>query len=140
MTRARGLIFLLALVACSSSVGPSETAAGGTTAAAPREEQVLSAPAASQTSDGSRVFGQLRTRDQRVTLLTGPGGLHVTVQNESGVVVAEDISMDDLRQRDPSLYELCRSSVASNHYLDARLDIPLRPRGGRETSSGPAMR
>jgi hypothetical protein len=62
-------------------------------------------------------------------------GLHVTVQDESGAIVADDIAVDQLRQRDPFLYDLFRSSVASNHYLDARLDVPRQDRGGWRTSS-----
>jgi hypothetical protein len=130
MTSARSFILFACLTGCSSGAGPSETSTGGATAAAPRDEPVASAPQASQPGSASRVLGQLRTRDQRVTLLTGSDGLHVTVQNGSGAIVAEDIAIDELRQRDPLLYDLCRSSVASNHYLDARLDVPreTRPR------------
>jgi hypothetical protein len=70
------------------------------------------------------VLGVLQTRDQRVTLMAAPDGLRVTVRDATGAIVAQDVSVDALRETDPFLYEVCRSSTASNHYLDARLDQP----------------
>jgi len=64
----------------------------------------------------------LQTRDRRVELHSGT---RITVRNNEGDLVAEDLSLDELQQRDPFLYEVCRTSFAGNDgtFLDARLDV-----------------
>jgi hypothetical protein len=121
MRNVRSFLPVVFLVGCTAGAGPTETSPPS---AAPSPLQPLAST--TQPANGARVLGQLQTRDQRVTLLMAHDGLHVTVHDASGGLVAQDVSIDELRQSDPFLYEVCRSSVASNHYLDARLD---RPRG-----------
>jgi hypothetical protein len=79
------------------------------------------------------VIGKLQTRDRAVTLLAARDGLHVTVEDASGNVLAQDVSVDDLRLLDGVTYELFRSSVASRSEsgLDARLDVAAPAAGSR---------
>ncbi len=78
------------------------------------------------------VIGKLQTRDRAVTLLVSRDGLHVTVEDPSGNVLARDVPVDELRVLDGITYELFRSSVASRSEsgLDARLEV-AEPRGDR---------
>jgi hypothetical protein len=70
------------------------------------------------------VIGQLRTRDRSITLLAARDGLHVTVEDAAGAVLARDVAVEQLKARDPAAYELFRTSVASRgEPLDARLDL-----------------
>jgi hypothetical protein len=77
------------------------------------------------------VIGKLQTRDRAVTLLAAGEGLHVTVQDASGNVLARDVPVDELRLLDGVTYELFRSSVASRSEsgLDARLEATEPPAG-----------
>ena len=70
------------------------------------------------------VIGKLQTRDRAVSLLAARDGLHVTVEDAAGNVLARDVSVDQLRFLDGVTYELFRSSVASRSEsgLDARLE------------------
>jgi hypothetical protein len=86
-------------------------------------------PGGAHTSAADRpVVGKLQTRDRSVTLLAARDGLHVTVEDASGNVLARDVSVDELRFVDGVTYELFRSSVASRSEsgLDARLDTAER--------------
>jgi hypothetical protein len=104
-------LLALPLVGCSSGVS-----GGGHSSAA-----VVDRP----------VIGKLQTRDRAVTLLATGEGLHVTVQDASGNVLARDVSVGDLRLLDGVTYELFRSSVASRSEsgLDARLEATEPPAG-----------
>jgi hypothetical protein len=105
-------LLTLALAGCSSGVS-----GGGHMSAAAAERPVI---------------GKLQTRDRAVTLLAARDGLHVTVEDFSGKVLARDVSVDDLRLLDGVTYELFRSSVASRSEsgLDARLET-VEPVSGR---------
>jgi hypothetical protein len=98
-------LLTLPLVGCSSGVS------GGAH---------LSAAATDRT-----VIGKLQARDRAITLLAAREGLRVTVEDPSGHVLAQDVSVDDLRFLDGVTYELFRSSVASSTEsgLDARLEV-----------------
>lgn len=92
--------------ACSSATGGNELSSLGLGVAAAPSRPVI---------------GKLRTHDRSITLMASPGGLRVTVQDDSGAAIARDVDVEGLRLVDPLAYELCRSSVASNAtYLDAR--------------------
>ncbi len=69
-------------------------------------------------------IGAIETRDRKVLLFAASDGLRVTVEDESGAILAKEISVEELRDQDALLYELCRSAVAQNGaYLDARVDL-----------------
>ncbi len=115
------LVFAAGLVACSNGTGLSEVPAGR---AASPPVAALPTPA-DEPAPGGKVIGVLQLRDERATLFAASDGLHVTVRDASGALLAQDVRVEDLRERDPFLYEVCRSSVAMNHSLDARVDPPL---------------
>jgi hypothetical protein len=121
------LLLMVSLGACSSGAGSS--AGGAPTANLPGDPSSGASLGASASGPAAvrPVIGQLRTRDRRVTLLAAHDGLRVSIEDESGAPLLTDVPVDALREQDPVIYELCRSSVASNHYyLDARLDLPTR--------------
>jgi hypothetical protein len=105
-------VFTLPLIGCSSGVSGGAHLSG--------------------TAADRSVIGKLQTRDRAVTLLVARDGLHVTVEDPSGNVLARDVSVDDLRFLDGESYELFRSSVASRSApgLDARLEV-AEPAAGR---------
>jgi hypothetical protein len=98
---------LLLVVACSSAETPIEASMGRTSPSL------------------HPVFGKLEFRDRTVSFLATRDGLRVTLQEASGKVLAENVSIDELRNRDPFAYEACRSAVVQNGYLDAALDLPF---------------
>jgi hypothetical protein len=108
---AMGSLLTLPLVGCSSVSGGAHRTAAAT---------------------DRPVIGKLQTRDRAVTLLAARDGLRVTVEDPSGNVLAQDVSVDDLRFLDGVTYELFRSSVASRSEsgLDARLEL-ADPTAGR---------
>jgi hypothetical protein len=107
--RCAWILGVASCLGCSSAPGAPST--GGTTATA------LSARPA---------IGALETRDRKLLLFAAPDGLKVTLEDDSGAILAKEISLEELRDRDALLYELCRSAVAQNGaYLDARVDQVL---------------
>jgi hypothetical protein len=83
------------------------------------------APAAPIVSKGRPIVG-LRTRDRIVTIVsTGGKDLRFTVRDAGGQVLADAITDAELREKDPLLFELCRSAVAQGDgsYLDATLTL-----------------
>jgi hypothetical protein len=129
MNHAISLAAMVCLAGCSAGAGTSTSASSGGASNAPSDPRIAeeSNGAASEAGNLHPVIGQLRTRDRRVTLFAAHDGLRVSIDDESGTSLIQDVPIDALRDKDPALYELCRSSVASNrYYLDARLDLPLR--------------
>jgi hypothetical protein len=65
----------------------------------------------------------LQTREGRVTLLGGGGELRVRLRDGNGAVVAENLSLDELKARDPEAWRLVTRAQASTEadgtYLDA---------------------
>jgi hypothetical protein len=120
-------VLALSLLGCSSgglSAGPVE---GVDPHADPPGVTLPSSTA----TDRLPVLGRLQMRDRKVTLLGSRDGLRVTIEDEAGRVIARGASLDDVRQIDPSVYEICRTAVADNRgYLDARLDMPAMPGDG----------
>ncbi len=123
------VIVAAGLVGCSTGVGVGEAPRG--------QPSASSSPAALMTSElggSAHVLGVLQMRDQRVTLMAARDGMLVTVRDGTGAIVAQDVKVEDLRETEPFLYEVCRSATASNHYLDARLDRPQPLRDRRDGS------
>jgi hypothetical protein len=81
------------------------------------------------------VIAVLQTRDHRISLHAGS---HVTVRTNEGALVANDVPIESLRETDPYVYDVVRSSFAGpagGEKLDARIDkhdreIEKNPRGG----------
>ena len=115
LTAARFLVTvaLVALVAAPLA-GCSQTA-GSAAEVAPPER---SAPGV--------VIAQLVTHDSKVSILGsssrgrggGDGDLRVVVRKADGTLVADGITLAELRTKDPDAYEIVTSS-----YVDATLDL-----------------
>jgi hypothetical protein len=108
MVRAAPLLVLslVALVGCSQAATTADT----------------SAP--SQAS--GVVIAQIVTHDSKVAILGRSSGrdLRVVVRKMDGTMVADGITLDDLRTRDPELYMVVTSAFASSTgYVDATLDL-----------------
>ncbi len=84
-------------------------------------------PVTAASATGRVVIAQIVTHDTKVALLGGSpsSDLRVIVQNVDGSVVADGITLDELRARDPELYVVVTSAFASNgtSYVDATLDL-----------------
>jgi hypothetical protein len=113
MRRAILLTLLAASTGCSTGAAP------------------VGPPAGPPVSSVHPAFGKLRLRDRTITLRTSGGALLVTLQDSAGKVLAEDLSMEQLRDRDPFAFEACESSLARGLAdIDAELHKPSQF-GGR---------
>jgi hypothetical protein len=73
------------------------------------------------------LIGTIVTHDQRVSILgRGPtgGDIRVVVKKEDGTIVADGITLDELRKTDPTAYSLVTNAVAgegtkSGDFVDA---------------------
>ena len=92
MLRASVTLVLLALLGCSSSVGPEEA-----TANAPGPP----APVA---------IAKIVSRDRTITLSAGGGRVRSTVLDASGRFVARDVDLDALQSIDASAYEVTHAA------------------------------
>ena len=112
MIRAASLLVLSLLAGVGGLGGCSQAA---TTADTP-------APSAAS----GVVIAQIVTHDAKVAILGhGPyRDLRVVVRKTDGTMVADGITLDDLRSRDPELYMVVTSAFASStSYVDATLDL-----------------
>ena len=121
MKRFAGGASYLSLLAFAACTGASPSSTYGPAAS--------SAPA-----QGAPALAALQTRDRIVHLYgashgaRNEGALVVTVHDDEGRLIADGLSLDELRTLDPFLYEACTSAVARGtespgRYLDARLYI-----------------
>jgi hypothetical protein len=62
-------------------------------------------------------LGAMQTRDHKVTFLAGQ---RVRVEDARGAVVADGVTLDDLKKIDPFLHEACTTATART-FLDASL-------------------
>jgi hypothetical protein len=68
------------------------------------------------------VIAVLQTRDHRISLHVGS---HVTVRTNEGALVADDVPIESLRDSDPFVYDVVRTSFAgagATQPLDARVE------------------
>jgi hypothetical protein len=67
----------------------------------------------------------IRTRDYKVTFFAGD---KIEVRDARGVVLASNVTREELEKVDPFLFAACRDALAKGGtYLDARLDRPASP-------------
>ncbi len=109
MSRALLAAVSLCFVACATGTAPPSPS---------KESAPSRSPAA--VVDHS-VVAKLRTRDRVVSIRAGASGARVTLATLDGDVLGSDLSLDELRTRDPMLYEVVTSSVAG-------LDASIEPR------------
>jgi hypothetical protein len=76
-------------------------------------------------------LGTIVTHDARVSIISCGGDIRLVVRKSDGALVADGISIDELRNHDPMLHAIVTNAVASNGgtYLDATLTAqpPLEP-------------
>lgn len=115
MLRTRAL-WALPLAACTHA------APGG---GDPSDRAPSSAPAASPAAAGAKkgiAIGHVLTHDAKLTLLALGGDVRVTVRSLDGALVAEALTLDELRARDPEAHRVCSAAVAQRGtFLDATL-------------------
>jgi hypothetical protein len=113
MSRLPFVLLAGALLACSSGSSLAERTGS------------FAAPAA----HAGATIGRIQMRDRTITLHASSAGLRVTVQDEAGAVLAQDVAVDELRTVDPLSYDVCRSSTAHRgEYLDALWYAPIDAR------------
>jgi hypothetical protein len=89
------------------------------------------------TTTGRPVVATFETHDAKISILGGAAGadepLRVVVRNQEGTILADGITVDELRRTDPLLGALVTTAVAHNGaksselkgtYVDATLDLP----------------
>lgn len=114
-----GIVFL---AACSQAAGTAGESPAPTSAASPPEESAAKdlATGAPSTARGF-VIATVVTHDAKVKILSSAGGdLRVVVRKLDGTLVADGISLAQLRAQDPGLYTVVTSARAG--YIDATLD------------------
>lgn len=96
----------------------------------PAEAQVAPAPTPS-----GQVITTLQTRDHEVTVYVTHSGPRFTVAAAGGVVLAEQLTVDEFRGSFPSLHERYDSAFAEDGVgLDASLTLPESGRVTTPTS------
>lgn len=77
------------------------------------------------------VLGHLQGRDQKVTIYSTPEGPRFTVRRGDGEVVAQGLSVEQLRERHPDLFRTYERGMArrEGQALDSRLDLPKKDDG-----------
>jgi hypothetical protein len=110
------------------------------------EEPVVSGDApgtgaalAPESKTRGRILGTIVTNDSKVSIVSRGGDLRVVIRKTGGALVADGISIDELRTRDPALHAIVTSAVAFNGrqkaFLDATLDRSAH--GGADGAGGP---
>lgn len=79
--------------------------------ATPEDEMVVSQPEEGKQSKGS-VIGCLKTRDQVITITTGPDGPLYTIKSKEDRLIALNLSGEELATRFPALHEMMEKSLA----------------------------
>lgn len=100
------LLAATTLVACSHAVPSSSSTEEGTI-------QPTTTPVAAESrAKGTPIFS-IVTHDSKVMVLGG-GDLRVVIRKMDGTLVADGISLDELRATDPAIHTLVTSAMASN--------------------------
>lgn len=113
-----GAMIFLALPACTQEVGTSAQPATATPTTPSAVDEVAPTPAPSKTH--GIAIGTIVTHGARVSILGGGTELRYVVRGADGAMVADGLTLDELRAKDPLLSEIVRSATASRGtWLDA---------------------
>ncbi len=130
MRRALFVFPLVSLVACTH--GSSSDGTGPAPAAEGPSASTPTTPLAESRAKGI-VIGTIVTHDSKVSILgrgpTGERDLRVVIRKTDGSLVADGLSLDQLRTVDPALHVLVTNAVAAGDdgsYVDATLESPSR--------------
>lgn len=78
------------------------------------------------------VLAALRTHDAKVSIVGGRGGddLRVVVKKDDGTVLADAVTLDELRAKDPETWQVVTSALARKDgtYVDATYTAPPDPK------------
>jgi hypothetical protein len=123
LTAARFLALALFGIGCSQA-GGGETPAPGT--ASPSDVARTASNDAPSSARGV-LIGKVVTHDTKVSIVGGGPDLRVVVRKMDGTMVADGLTLSELRARDAELYQVVTSSRASadgqQGYVDATLDL-----------------
>jgi hypothetical protein len=130
-------LFVFALVSTAGCTHASSTDGTGTGTTASEAPAVVAAPVAESRAKGV-VIATVVTHDTKVSILgrgVGRDELRVIVQKTDGALIADGISIDDLRRTNPTLHTLVTQAIATGPsgdrtYVDATLDRNHDRRGG----------
>ncbi len=132
----RGLLICPTLfaIACSSNSERRDVQSAGSSSVAPATPLAAAASPSPAAITSPRAIAALRTRDHTVRVYSDGGSLRVTVLDDAGQLVADRITLEDLRTIDPFLYQACTNAVAAagasrGTFVDARLymdDVAMR--------------
>ena len=131
------MLGFVALCACSQQAASSGETPPPVSAATPN------APGAGADSpsnaEGTKI-GTIVTHDHKVSILGRQGDLRVVVRKLDGTMVADGLSLDELRAENPEIHQIVTSAVASGKakgtFIDATLDRGERPTAPREDTDG----
>ena len=117
MMSIRKTVSSILLIVCAFSInGFSKLAAdepATSSQATPKDEMVVFQPEEGNQSKGS-VIGCLKTKDQVITITTGPDGPLYTIKSKEGRLIALNLSGEELASRFPDLHEKIEKSVADS--------------------------
>jgi hypothetical protein len=143
----RGALFLFSCVAAQVLACTHPTGSGDSPPPASAEARVAEAPNATEAASRARglPIATIVTHDAKVSILTSLSGeLRVVVRKTAdGTLVADGISVDELKTTDPLLHTIVTNAVASRdaksapkEYLDATLDRHQPPPSDRDVDLG----
>src|SRR5262249_54325830 len=69
-------------------------------------------PQAADQDREAPVLGHIKSRHERVTVYASPAGPRFTVRDETGRALADGLSLDELKERHPALFDRYRKSYA----------------------------
>ncbi|MCB0404687.1 MAG: hypothetical protein KDD51_07850 [Bdellovibrionales bacterium] len=78
------------------------------------------------------IVGYLEKRGKIITFKAGVSGPILSVEEKGGKILAEDVSEEELKEKDPALYQLVKSAIASEDpglFIDA--SVGPKPNGIR---------
>ena len=116
----RALLTVLVAVAAGACARPDESS--------PTEPQPVTEPAATKAT--GPVIAMIATNNKRVAIVGGGEERRVIVRDNEGTILADGLTLAELRAYDPLLGLVVGDAVASNGgggtYVDATLSLPER--------------
>lgn len=117
------------LAGCSEATSTGVTYAGTDQGRPPARQDKALGPKAKQNAQAPKSLGQLRGRRDTVTMFSTPDGPRYRVISAEGKVLADKLSLEQLRAEHPELAQRLDSTYAdSEGLLDARLESTAVPR------------
>jgi hypothetical protein len=129
------LIAVASLAGCTRSASPSEASEQAPPESSPAAPTT---PAAVEARTKGAVIATIATRDAKVSIVSGRHDeLRVILRRTDGTLVADGISLDELRAMDPTLDAIVTSAVASRGaYVDATLHREAPSHGAPHVHGG----